>query len=84
MKCTYCADFFLFVFQGYGDTDRRGNNDDEMGEDLDFVDLGVTPLRLYSGDKHSCIITPNNSIKCFGEFVPFLFSLFFIIHSPYY
>merc|ERR1712113_565721 len=57
---------------GYGDTDSRGNQANEMGDWLPFVDLGsgVTVLDA-SASNHNCMWLRNDAqiylLKCFGR-----------------
>ena len=53
---------------GYDDGDHRGDDQDEMGDLLDFVDFGVnrTVRKLVCGNIHSCVILENYELKCWG------------------
>lgn len=53
---------------GYGDTNNRGDNVNEMGDFLGFVDIGtgfiVADLSL--GQQHTCVLSTTGATKCFG------------------
>ncbi|CAB1113149.1 unnamed protein product [Ectocarpus sp. CCAP 1310/34] len=54
---------------GLEDKDDRGDDPDEMGDNLDFVDLGSN-ARVFSlalGDWHSCALLDGGDVKCFGK-----------------
>ena len=53
---------------GLGDTDRRGDQPNEMGADLPEVDLGTgrTTVTLAAGGEHNCALLDNNTVKCWG------------------
>ena len=53
---------------GLGDTEGRGDDTGEMGDNLPYVDLGTgrTVKVLSSGDIHACAILDNDKIKCWG------------------
>ena len=54
---------------GLGDTDYRGDTDDESVAQLPFVDLGTdrSAQFLVAGDKHTCGILDDNKVKCWGS-----------------
>ena len=54
---------------GLGDTEGRGDDTGEMGDNLPYVDLGTgrTVKVLSSGDIHACAILDNDKIKCWGD-----------------
>ena len=56
---------------GYGDTDFRGDDADEMGDFLEFVDVegtsGLHVLQVACGEQHTCVLLSNNRMKCFGR-----------------
>ena len=54
---------------GYGDTDNRGDDSGEMGDDLDEVSLGSTfyAWRIVLGDYYTCVISTSMTMKCFGR-----------------
>ncbi len=53
---------------GAEDTVVRGDNADEMGDDLPYVDLGAgkTVLAVTSGSTNHCVILNDRSVKCWG------------------
>ncbi|MSZ04551.1 MAG: hypothetical protein F2700_08855 [Actinobacteria bacterium] len=54
---------------GYGDTDNRGDNASEMGDNLPTVDLGTgrTAKAINAGMWHTCAILDNDTVKCWGK-----------------
>eukprot|EP01083_Nonionella_stella_P068137 180704_1 len=54
---------------GQGDTTHRGDNANEMGDNLPTIDLGTdfTPMQVIVGGYHTCTISTTKQIKCFGE-----------------
>ena len=54
---------------GYGDTDNRGDNAGEMGDNLPAVDLGtgLKAKAITSSNGHSCALLDNGSVKCWGK-----------------
>ena len=54
---------------GYGDTDNRGDNTSEMGDNLPAVDLGTgrTAKAVNAGMWHTCAILDNDTVKCWGK-----------------
>eukprot|EP01083_Nonionella_stella_P227834 807988_1 len=53
---------------GYGDTNNRGDNGDEMGNDLPEVDLGTNfhVTQVVGCRQHTCAVSNLNSVKCWG------------------
>ena len=53
---------------GQGDTNNRGDNSGEMGSALAPVNLGTgrTALAVAAGDRHTCALLDNGSVKCWG------------------
>ena len=53
---------------GLGDTNNRGDEPYEMGDDLPFVDLGAdhTVKAVTAGKNHTCAILNNDQLKCWG------------------
>eukprot|EP01083_Nonionella_stella_P184683 671505_1 len=54
---------------GYGDTESRGNEANEMGDYLPPIDLGngFDPIQIAAGNWQStCALSATNKIKCFG------------------
>jgi alpha-tubulin suppressor-like RCC1 family protein len=53
---------------GLGDTDDRGDEPGEMGDDLPAVDLGTgrTATAISAGDLFTCALLDNGTVKCWG------------------
>ena len=53
---------------GLGVTNYKGNDANEMGSNLGFVELGIgrTATAIASGRYHTCAILDNASVKCWG------------------
>jgi alpha-tubulin suppressor-like RCC1 family protein len=53
---------------GLGDTAYRGDQPDEMSDDLPSVDLGsgFTPVRIAPGAFHTCALSSAGDVKCWG------------------
>jgi alpha-tubulin suppressor-like RCC1 family protein len=53
---------------GLGDGNNRGDQADEMGDNLPAVDLGTgrTVVALAAGSNHTCAHLDNGQIKCWG------------------
>lgn len=54
---------------GLGNTDNRGDDPNEMGDNLPAIDLGTgrTAKSISSGYGTTCAILDNNSLKCWGN-----------------
>ncbi|MEZ4270267.1 MAG: hypothetical protein R3C68_02155 [Myxococcota bacterium] len=54
---------------GLGDTEVRGDNPGEMGDNLPVVDLGTerTAIAISAGRVHNCAILDNGALKCWGR-----------------
>lgn len=54
---------------GLGDTENRGDEADEMGDALPFVDLGtdIVASSVTVGAKHACATMDDGVVKCWGE-----------------
>lgn len=54
---------------GLGHTNPLGNGAGEMGDNLDYVDLGTgrTALQISVGSSTVCAILDNEDVKCWGE-----------------
>ena len=54
---------------GQGDTANRGDDANEMGADLDLVDLGPgrTATAVAAGNNHMCALLNNGTVKCWGD-----------------
>ncbi|MEO1057235.1 MAG: hypothetical protein AAFY28_10015 [Actinomycetota bacterium] len=64
-----CWGFNIAGQLGYGDTADRGDDPNEMGDDLPAVDLGTGrwARALAVGSTHSCAILDDYSAKCWGS-----------------
>jgi hypothetical protein len=53
---------------GLGDTQHRGDDPNEMGDDLPSVDLGTgrTALSVHAGFRRTCAVLDDHGIKCWG------------------
>lgn len=53
---------------GYGDTNNRGDEPGEMGDDLPSVDLGTLLMvsELTAGNDHTCAVFGDSTFKCWG------------------
>ncbi len=54
---------------GLGDTAARGDNADEMGDNLPAVALGAgrTAVSVSTGFAHACVVLDDASMKCWGR-----------------
>ena len=54
---------------GYGDTNDRGSNSNEMGDNLSTVNLGTdrTAIQISAGQYHTCVLLDDGNIKCWGR-----------------
>ncbi len=53
---------------GLGDTVRRGDHENEMGDNLPIVNLGTerTAKAISAGEGHTCAILDDDTVKCWG------------------
>jgi alpha-tubulin suppressor-like RCC1 family protein len=53
---------------GLGDRETRGDEPDEMGDDLPAVDLGAgrKAVSVAVGTRHTCALLDDGSLKCWG------------------
>ncbi|MCB9753386.1 MAG: hypothetical protein H6713_25885 [Myxococcales bacterium] len=56
-------------YLGLGDTERRGDEPDEMGANLPFVDLGAdaVAVKLEAGSGNTCAVLEGGALKCWGR-----------------
>ncbi len=54
---------------GLEHTDNRGDNSNEMGANLQFVNLGSgkSAVQIFAGSSSTCAILNDNSLKCWGN-----------------
>ena len=64
-----CWGHGLYGQLGYGDTSSRGDDPNEMGDNLPYVDLGTgrTVKSLSVGGQQVCAILDNDKVKCWGQ-----------------
>ena len=53
---------------GYGDTSTRGDEPEEMGDNLSSVNLGTgrTAVQISAGNLHTCVLLNDATVKCWG------------------
>ncbi len=53
---------------GYGDRSNRGDQPNEMSEQLSYIDLGkgLKAIAITGGETHSCALLENGGVKCWG------------------
>lgn len=54
---------------GYGDTLNRGDNANQMGDNLPFVDLGTNyeAVQIVSRRDSTCALLADDTVKCWGK-----------------
>ena len=54
---------------GMGDTENRGDEESETGNNLPFINLGTNffVLQISIGEEHICAILNNSKLKCWGQ-----------------
>ena len=70
----HCGDMYFATagMLGQGDKNNRGDEPGEMGDNLSVVDLGADfeVDHVSCGAWHTCVLSTNNEIKCFGDPFP--------------
>lgn len=63
-----CWGYNVYSQLGYGDTNHRGDENNEMGDFLPLVNLGTESRvqQLALGNFHSCALLINDALKCWG------------------
>mmetsp|Transcript_117765 Transcript_117765/g.333815 ORF Transcript_117765/g.333815 Transcript_117765/m.333815 type:complete len:538 (+) Transcript_117765:78-1691(+) len=53
---------------GYGDTQSRGDNAEQMGSNLPNVDLGSSSpaVNVWAGQLHTCVLLEDHDVRCWG------------------
>eukprot|EP01083_Nonionella_stella_P054364 143509_1 len=53
---------------GYGDTNNRGDEANQMSDNLLEIELGTNfiPMQITAGDYHTCALSTANKVKCWG------------------
>ena len=70
---------------GDGTATHRGDNIDEMGDNLVAVDLGTDfiPRDVEAGWRHVCAISESNAVKCWGQLMlSILIKIYCLLISP--
>eukprot|EP01083_Nonionella_stella_P277125 942139_1 len=54
---------------GYGDTNNRGDEANQMSDNLLEIELGTNfiPMQMTAGYYHTCALSTANKVKCFGR-----------------
>eukprot|EP01083_Nonionella_stella_P306218 1071485_1 len=63
-----CWGWNLYDQLGYGDTNNRGDEANEMGAILLEIDLGTSfiPMQIVAGWYHTCALSTTHKVKCWG------------------
>eukprot|EP01083_Nonionella_stella_P241208 842493_1 len=63
-----CWGYNAYGQLGLGDSIRRGDDANEMGDNLLEVDLGTnfTVTQIVAGQYHTCVLSQYSTIKCWG------------------
>eukprot|EP01083_Nonionella_stella_P008628 24896_1 len=64
-----CFGYNEFGQLGYGDTNKRGDGTNEMGDHLPEIDLGSNflSIQIALGWQHICALSTTNKVKCWGS-----------------
>eukprot|EP01083_Nonionella_stella_P074257 201351_1 len=65
---TKCWGYNKYGQLGYGDTNNRGDEANEMSDNLLEIDLGTSfiPMQIAGGYDHTCALSTANKVKCWG------------------
>eukprot|EP01083_Nonionella_stella_P173508 598755_1 len=63
-----CWGYNFYGQLGYGDTNNRGDEANEMSDNLLEIDLGTSfiPMQIVTGKYHTCALSTANKVKCCG------------------
>eukprot|EP01083_Nonionella_stella_P173510 598757_1 len=63
-----CWGYNFYGQLGYGDTNKRGDEANEMSDNLLGIDLGTNfiPMQIVTGMYHTCALSTANKAKCWG------------------
>ncbi|MBI4083652.1 MAG: Ig-like domain-containing protein, partial [Candidatus Lambdaproteobacteria bacterium] len=63
-----CWGYNMYGQLGIGNTEHRGDEPGEMGDNLSVVDLGTgrTAVAIAAGEGHSCALLDTGQVKCWG------------------
>eukprot|EP01083_Nonionella_stella_P179809 639388_1 len=64
-----CWGYNFYGQLGYGDTNNRGYEANQMGDNLLGIDLGTSfiPMQIVTGHGHTCALSTAHKVKCFGR-----------------
>ena len=64
-----CWGFSIYGCLGYEDSDNRGDEPGEMGDNLPAIDLGTgqTAVSVSAGGGHTCALLSGGAVKCWGN-----------------
>eukprot|EP01083_Nonionella_stella_P113926 336334_1 len=64
-----CWGYNFYGQLGYGDTNNRGDEANEMSDSLLEIDLGTSfiPMQIVTGYDHTCALSTAHKVKCFGR-----------------